>query len=248
MSIIERAVTWALDRAADDSHGYDQSRRWGPDYDCSALVISAYRQAGVPLTCTYTGNMKRDMLAKGFVLVTDGTLKRGDVLLSEAHHTALYIGDGRLVHASINERGGVTGGQSGDQTGREICVRDYYDRPWDCVLRMAGLPGDDPAPADAVSGGETLPPAAPSSGGGAEAAQAAEGPILLKRGHKSGAVAALQHLLLYRGRALPRWGADGDFGDETEAALQTFQAAAALEADGICGPATWAALTKGRET
>ena len=33
MGIIDNAVTRALEIAADDSHGYDQSQRWGPDYD-----------------------------------------------------------------------------------------------------------------------------------------------------------------------------------------------------------------------
>ena len=60
MSVADRAVEWALRIARDDSHGYDQGLRWGPDYDCSSLIISAYKQAGVPLTCTYTGDMRRD--------------------------------------------------------------------------------------------------------------------------------------------------------------------------------------------
>lgn len=75
-NVIEKAVTWAVQIANDNSHGYDQGNRWGPDYDCSSLVISAFRQAGVPLSCTYTGNMRADMLAKGFREVNDGTRKR----------------------------------------------------------------------------------------------------------------------------------------------------------------------------
>ena len=47
-------------------------------------------------------------------------LKAGDVLLNEAHHTAMYIGNGQIVHASGNEHGGATGGLSGDQTGRVL--------------------------------------------------------------------------------------------------------------------------------
>lgn len=67
--------------------------------------------------------------------VNPKNLKRGDILLNEKHHTAIYVGDGNIVHASLNEKGGIYGGQSGDQTGKEICVRSYYDRPWDLVLR-----------------------------------------------------------------------------------------------------------------
>ena len=144
MSIIDKACAWAKAIAFDDAHGYDQGSRWGPDYDCSSLVISSFKQAGVPLTATYTGNMRADMLAHGFRDVTaqvnqysGAGLERGDVLLHERNHTALYIGSGQIVNAGGNERGGAVGGVTGDQTGREIAVIGYY-RPsygWDCVLR-----------------------------------------------------------------------------------------------------------------
>ena len=71
--------------------------------------------------------------------VNPNNLKRGDILLVHREkgpqHTAIYIGGGRIVHASLNEKGTTTGGKTGDQTGREITTRDYYDRPWDYVLR-----------------------------------------------------------------------------------------------------------------
>lgn len=147
---IEKAVTWALKIAQDPAHGYDQTKRWGPDYDCSSFLISAWQQAGVPVKtagATYTGNMAPVFLRCGFEDVTaeinlnTGTgLQRGDVLLNARHHTAMSIGGGQIVHASINESGRATGGKTGDQTGREICVRSYYkySKGWDRVLRYAG--------------------------------------------------------------------------------------------------------------
>ena len=138
MSVADRAVEFALRVARDDSHGYDQSSRWGPDYDCSSLIIAAYKYAGVPLTCTYTGDMRRDMVLHGFVEVpTSMGLRPGDVLLNELHHTAMYIGNGQIVHASGNEFGGATGGKTGDQTGREITIARFYvpSYGWDCALR-----------------------------------------------------------------------------------------------------------------
>lgn len=147
---IEKAVTWAVQIAQDSSHGYDQIHRWGPDYDCSSLLISAWQQAGVPVKnagAIYTGNMLRTFLGCGFEdvtadvnLTTGAGLQRGDVLLNVRHHTAMCIGSGQIVHASINEAGKVTGGKSGDQTGREICMRSYYRYPkgWDRVLRYVG--------------------------------------------------------------------------------------------------------------
>ena len=61
--IREKATKYMLNLATDDSHGYDQTYRWGErgDYDCSSAVISAYQYAGVPVKddgATYTGNMK----------------------------------------------------------------------------------------------------------------------------------------------------------------------------------------------
>lgn len=151
MGVIDTALDWALNIANDDSHGYDQNYRWGPDYDCSSLVITAFKKAGLPLQSTYTGNMKADFLKNGFVDVTSKVnlqtgvgLVRGDVLLNQAHHTALYIGNGMIVHASSNESGGARGGKVGDQTGREIYTRTYYNSPWDTILRYGAEKGSEP--------------------------------------------------------------------------------------------------------
>lgn len=145
MSKVEKAVQWAINIANDNTHGYDQAHRWSPDYDCSTLVISAFELAGIKVKtkgATYTGNMLTAFKACGFKDVTascklpSGTgLQRGDVLLKPNSHTAIYIGEGKIVHASINENGKVTGGKTGDQTGKEICVTSYYNKPWTYVLR-----------------------------------------------------------------------------------------------------------------
>ena len=150
MSKTEKAIAQMETWAADNDHGYDQADRWGPDYDCSSLMISAWQQAGVPVKtagAAYTGNMAPVFLRCGFEdvtadvnLSTGAGLQRGDVLLKVRHHTAMSIGGGQIVHASINESGRATGGKTGDQTGREICVRSYYkySKGWDKVLRYAG--------------------------------------------------------------------------------------------------------------
>ena len=41
-----------------------------------------------------------------------------------------------IAHASIDERGKTSGGKSGDQTGKEVCIRTWYSKPWKYVLRI----------------------------------------------------------------------------------------------------------------
>jgi cell wall-associated NlpC family hydrolase len=145
--IIEKAIKQMEDWAADSAHGYDQLYRWGEkgDYDCSAAVISAWENAGVPVKtkgATYTGNMLSAFKKCGFKDITStinlyngSGLKRGDVLLNQTHHAAMYCGNGYEVEASINEKGGVIGGKPGDQTGREFLKRTYRNYPWTNILR-----------------------------------------------------------------------------------------------------------------
>ena len=42
----------------------------------------------------------------------------------------------KIAHASIDERNKAKGGQAGDQTGKEVCVRSWYNKPWGCVIRF----------------------------------------------------------------------------------------------------------------
>lgn len=65
---------------------------------------------------------------------------------------------------------------------------------------------------------------------------------MLKKGCKGDAVKAMQILLAGNGFKCGDSGADGDFGPDTDGALKNFQDKKNLEADGICGPATWAVL------
>lgn len=154
MSRVEKAVQFMIKTAIDNKAGYDQEYRWGEkgDYDCSSLTIIAFEQAGFPVKsrygATYTGNMKQAFMKCNFKdvkdrvnLTTGAGLKRGDILLNEAHHVAVYIGDNKIIQASINELGKATGGRPGDQTGYEINIsqyKNYHRGGWDCVLRYEG--------------------------------------------------------------------------------------------------------------
>lgn len=232
----EKAISQMEAWAADSSHGYDQANRWGPDYDCSSAVISAWELAGVPVKtsgATYTGNMRGVFLRFGFEdvtasidLTTGAGLQRGDVLLNIRHHTAMYCGNGMEVEASINENGGVTGGQPGDQTGREFLVRPYRNYPWDCVLRYTG---------ENVPEMDTPKKIKPTY------YYAVKLP-LLKPGMEDDAIATVQQLLAARGYYTGDY--DGIFGELTKRAVMAYQADAGLETDGEVGGKTWDKLIR----
>lgn len=235
MSVIENAVQWAVSIADDNRHGYSQANRWGPDYDCSSLVISAWQQAGVPVRdagASYTGNMKAAFLACGFAdvtgsvnLITGDGLQRGDVLLNERSHTAMYIGGGRIVHARSSEGNSI----QGDQSGNEIRVQPYYvySSGWDCCLRYTG----EAAPAE------------PERELFAVVVQLPE----LRRGDTGYYVQEMQSQLVLHKCApentIRRDGTcDGEFGTKTEAALRKFQVLHQLPVTGVCDGQTWTEL------
>lgn len=144
MTKVEYAVQWCEAIAADNSHGYDwtnsEPTRWGPDYDCSSLIITAYENAGIPVKSVGGAGRTWDMRSAfhkcGFVDVpnwnrrTGDGLIRGDVLLNEANHTEIVVSEGRLLKASTDyDR------RQGDSSGNEIRIGGYYNYPWDCALR-----------------------------------------------------------------------------------------------------------------
>ena len=104
-SKLEKAVQWAINIANDDSHGYSQENRWGPDYDCSSFVISALKNAGIDVgNASFTGNMVDELSKRNFQYIswsdTGGVsgLRRGDIMWRSGH-TEMYIGNNQQVGA-----------------------------------------------------------------------------------------------------------------------------------------------------
>jgi peptidoglycan hydrolase-like protein with peptidoglycan-binding domain len=84
----------------------------------------------------------------------------------------------------------------------------------------------------AVASAPTPTPAQPST------SEPATGQ-LVQRGAGGQNVEAIQYLLRHHGSAVE---ADGDFGEQTDAAVRSFQKAKGLTVDGVVGPQTWGAL------
>lgn len=68
------------------------------------------------------------------------------------------------------------------------------------------------------------------------------GERILKNGMEGGDVKAMQENLIALGYDCGKWGADGEFGPDTGAALKAFQEAEGLEVDGEYGPLSHAAM------
>ena len=216
-------IAWSL--------GYDQGNRQdirdGGEADCSSLVLWSARQGGADTgRATYTGNMLPELTAHGWVVVARNPqsaagLQPGDILLNVTHHTAMVTYGGMLCEASIDERGEITGGQSGDQDGWETHERAFYvyRHGWDYVLRYVG------------GGTEVVP--TPEQPGATE---------WNPNGYDAAYVREVQERLWHLGYDIGPDGPDGILGPKTHFAIMAFQNAHGLVVDGIPGPATLSAL------
>ena len=143
MPKIETAVTWAEHIAADDSHGYSQVHRNDPDYDCSSFVGTALSEASFAVSkYSTTRNLESQLIKCGFKKC-HAPWKRGDIHLAAGHHVTMSTDASNIVHASQSENGGIDG-QTGDQTGREICVRSYYCLPYSNLVHYRYNGNDEP--------------------------------------------------------------------------------------------------------
>lgn len=143
MPKIETAVAWAEQIAADDRHGYSQSHRNGPDYDCSSMVGTALSKAGFAVSkYSTTRNLESQLIKCGFKKC-HAPWKRGDIHLAAGHHVTMSTDASHIVHASQSENGGIDG-ETGDQTGREICTRPYYDLPYENTVHYRYIGNEKP--------------------------------------------------------------------------------------------------------
>ena len=135
------------------------------------------------------------------------------VALCSDGHVGVYVGNGYAVE----ERGFNYG-----------CVKTRVaSRKW---THWYQLPFVDYGNAVFI-GGSVAKPDTPAS-------EYTLGTRTLRRESKDTDVKALQEFLLQLGYSLLKYGADGEFGSETEAALKKFQAKAGIKQDGIYGSET----------
>lgn len=152
-SFTGKFISWLVQIAKDDSHGYSQKNRNSlVDFDCSSLVYYGLLNSGFtakqigsyPFT---TNKNQRAVLKKaGFQEIaftslvpdrkTTTNLLPGDILWTPGH-TEVYVGNNMNVGAHSSETGS-THGNFGDQTGKEISVSKFWDDNWQYVYRYGG--------------------------------------------------------------------------------------------------------------
>lgn len=192
--------------------------------DCSGLFKWAFGQLGGSIAhgsnsiyksyCSSKGAFKNGKRTDGKELKPGTAVFTGDS--SDRGHIGLYIGDGKVIEAQ------------GTTAGVVISKITLTKWTWWGELKnvdYSKVGGSTPATTEPAK--ETEKPATD------------EGFPTLRKGDKGSYVTMLQTTLLQRGYDLGKYGADGDFGNLTEAAVKQFQQDWGLLSDGIVGPQTW---------
>lgn len=259
------AVSFAVNIANDNSHGYSQRIRSlyeiniPKSFDCSSLALTAYYYAFLKngLTkqarylkenCSYTGNMLK-MLNAGFEVVArnqtaHAKMIKGDLELNTTHHVAMAIDKNNIVHARSSERTTNTR----DDSGNEIRTQPWYlySHGWTHRLRFTGKGIDFSGLTNTTGSKPTAKPSTstkPSTTTSKGAGYMFE-PKLVKLGSEGTSVLLLQEILIARGfkgkngkaLSLSRK-ADAN----TIYALKQYQKSrnGVLVVDGECGENTW---------
>lgn len=240
--------------------GFDVRKLDKPvETDCSALVRVCAAYAGITLPDFYTATEPRALLASGAFDEMTGSkytdapdyLMRGDILVTRVKgHTVVVLSNGSKATTPAHKRMTIHKGDDGEdvKTLQQVLIGLGYALPKygadgeygaETVTAVKAFQCDHGLEADGICGPLTWAAldASVEAGNGSSSAR-----DTLRKGDKGEAVKALQRALVGLGYDLLKYGADGDFGDETLAAVKKFQRNHGLSADGIVGPKTWAAL------
>lgn len=128
---VEKFIQIMVALCNDNSHGYSQANRWGPDFDCSSSIIYSLRMAGFSINANSTHDLGAALQSAGWVRVSSP--QRGDIMLDPSSHVELSLGGGTSA-GFHNNRGHP---ETGDQTGTEASVGTSW-RSYPQYWRYAG--------------------------------------------------------------------------------------------------------------
>lgn len=156
-----KGMSWARTIAQNEGYGYDQIPgratgyvNWKKDpnctngcgsFDCSSFISAILTIAGYytenPNFVANEDSAGAELAKVGFKkIATSATsidnLQPGDILMQNRVHIEMYLGNNEMVGARKNEKGGIVGGQAGDQNGKEIAISPFNkDNKFDSVWR-----------------------------------------------------------------------------------------------------------------
>lgn len=211
-----------------DAATREQTVKWGQQWvghhvaDCSGLFSWAFKQLGGYMYhgsdtmfrkyTTARGTLKNGARTDGQGLIPGTAVFTWKAADGKYGHVGLYIGDGWVIEAHGTQKGVI----------RSKVTESRWTH-WG-ELKGVDYSGTQPEPAPAPQPEpEELPPT-------------------IRKGNRNIYVNGMQTILDKLGYSLGICGIDGDFGTATEKAVKEFQRDHSLNADGICGPKTWAAL------
>jgi hypothetical protein len=232
--------------------------------DCQGLAEYLLMQCGVPRAecnlagsnahfrkCVWTGTPEACCEAFGsvpggaFVFIWEESgapAKYDGDGLGNAEHMGVYLGDYAL-HAS-SSRGMVAQSAFAGKTIPNGGWNRVGLAPWvDYGLTETQQATLNTAAAESATSAESDATAATAASATVDTSVF----FTVKKGCKGGAVRRLQTWLADLGYDLGVYGADGDFGTATDAAVRAFQLAGGLAADGAVGQNTWRALAAARQ-
>ena len=246
-----------LEKTADPDRA--QGRKYGSKWightvaDCSGLFSWAFKKLGGYMYhgsdtmyrkyCVNKGELKKGKRTD------NGALKPGTAVFvwngKKYSHVGLYAGDGTVIEA-MGTVSGVTTTKVTDGKWThwgELAGVDYASNNSQFHDRRDQSPcGDfDGCNVAGVTQITDLDTCSIIHNSGLEKTENRD---TIRKGSKGTAVAELQTLLVKLGYGVGPCGIDGDFGNDTEAAVKRFQSDHGLAVDGVAGPATLAALEK----
>ena len=192
-----------------------------PAFDCRGLTYYACKNAGLSISSVgATTQWNTDSwIEKGEIdkMPTDSPciLFRQDQSNAKVmKHTGVSLGNGFVVDCRGHASGTV-------KTSTDSFPWTHYAIPYGAFDEADDETPEATAPSESIEVYSTI-----------------------RKGSKGDDVKYAQNLLLALGYELPKYGADGRFGEETDAAVRAFQRDEGLAVDGVIGRNTWLALDK----
>ena len=217
----------ALEKTTDANR--EQGRKYGKKWighkvaDCSGLFVWAFKAYGGSIYhgsntmynkyCSSHGTLSKGQRTDGRQLLPGTAVFVWNDKKKNYSHVGLYIGGGTVIEAAGTKEGVITSAVTASKWSH-----------WGELNGVNYIPGGkDPDPAP-------VPDPEPA------------GKPTIRKGDRGEYVTLAQTMLLNRGYRLPKYGADGSFGAETQAAVRLFQQDWGLTVDGVIGPKTWQML------